>query len=343
MPRPLRVLQDKYDYHVVTHTVEEIDCFACQEANDMLQEAGEETELTEVLAAEAGECSGPSEDDGAGEAEGGSQCKSGSKPSGGAKKKKKKRGGNKAKSGPKDTAMSGTKSAAKRSSRGSSSGRRVTRQVQFAMVLAVAEVLLKAVSRYGVELSHFVLMSNHYHMVVRTPHLNLPAFMQYFNARLAETFNRLIGRKGPVWRSRYHGTIIDTDQYMLNVLRYIYDNPRKAGIVVKPLDYGLGTVRFYAFGRPAFVEVTANGWFIKLGDTDEERRERFLRDVLGVSLSDEEREEIRQGLRRQVYGRPEFVEEVREKYLARGTKGAGGAQRRRSPSRRLFAPAPAAC
>jgi capsid portal protein len=102
-------------------------------------------------------------------------------------------------------------------------------------------------------------------------------------------------------------------------------------------------VRFYAFGRPAFVEVTANGWFIKLGDTDEERRERFLREVLGVSLTDEEREEIRQGLRRQVYGRPEFVEEVREKYLARGAEGAGGVQRRRSPSRRLSAPAPAAC
>jgi putative transposase len=284
---------------VVTHTVDEIRCFACREANDLLQKAGAEVGLAEALSQETG---GAPDDDA-----------------------RQKRGKGRARSMP-------SKGQRKRSER----------EVQFTMVLVVAQVLLKAVARYGVELSHFVLMSNHYHMVVRTPGLNLSSFMQYFNARVAEAFNRLVGRKGPVWRARFHSTIIDSDQYMLNVLRYIYDNPRKAGIVIKPLEYGLGTVRFYAFGRPAFVEVTANGWFIKLGDTDEERRERFLRDVLGVSLTDEEREEIRRGLRKQVYGRPEFVEEVREKYFSPSGGGAGGAGRRRSPARRMSAPPPAA-
>jgi REP element-mobilizing transposase RayT len=198
------------------------------------------------------------------------------------------------------------------------------RKLQRDIVRIFGEVLLLAVQRYEVELRHFVLMSNHYHMVVQTRLGNIDKFMQFFNGVVAQRVNRLLGRTGHLWGQRYHSSIIDTERYMFNVVRYIYQNPPKAGLVVDPLDYGLGTVSFYAFGRPAFVEVTEDGWFVSLGETEEERRQRFIREVLAAPLSDEEREEIRQGLRRRVYGRPEFAEAILSACVPDWGGGGGG-------------------
>ena len=59
---------------------------------------------------------------------------------------------------------------------------------------------------------HFVLMSNHYHIITTAIEENIHRAMQYFNSRVAVRYNKLVGRSGHVWGDRYHaiGVILST-------------------------------------------------------------------------------------------------------------------------------------
>ncbi len=188
------------------------------------------------------------------------------------------------------------------------------KKVQKALIASVAEVLLKASKIYEVQILHVVLMATHYHLIINTPLSNISVFMQYVNARIAELFNKAQNRTGHLWGGRFYSTIIDTVDYMKRVIRYVYGNPKKAGIVENPLDYENSTVCFYAFGRQAFVQVTEDGFFISLGDTPEERRQAFVREIIGIPMSPDEMEETRKGLRKRFYGGDEFIKLMKKKH-----------------------------
>ncbi len=188
------------------------------------------------------------------------------------------------------------------------------KKVQRALIESVAEVLMKASKIYEVQILHLVLMATHYHMIINTPLKNISVFMQYVNARIAELFNKAQNRTGHLWGERFYSTIIDTVEYMRKVIRYVYGNPKKAGIVENPLDYENSTICFYAFGRQAFVKVTEDGFFISLGDTPEERRQVFIREIIGLPMSPDEMEETRKGLRKKYYGSDEFIKMMKRKH-----------------------------
>ncbi len=188
------------------------------------------------------------------------------------------------------------------------------KKVQRALIEAVAEVLMKASKIYEVQILHLVLMATHYHLIINTPLENISLFMQYVNARIAEIFNKAQNRTGHLWGERFYSTIIDTVDYMKRVIRYVYVNPKEAGIVENPLDYENSTICFYAFGRLAYVEVTEDGFFISLGETDEERRQVFIREIIGIPMTNDEMEETRKGLRKRFYGGEEFMKSMQKQH-----------------------------
>ncbi|MDD4495531.1 MAG: transposase, partial [Eubacteriales bacterium] len=51
-------------------------------------------------------------------------------------------------------------------------------------------------------------------------------------------YNRKYGRRGHVFQGRYGSECVENDDYMLTVIRYIYNNPVKAGIVQEPENIG---------------------------------------------------------------------------------------------------------
>ena len=65
------------------------------------------------------------------------------------------------------------------------------------------ELLPELVSRYGVKIHAYVLMSNHYHLLMQTPHANLSRAMQWLNVSYGVWFNRRRSRVGPVFQGRY--------------------------------------------------------------------------------------------------------------------------------------------
>jgi REP element-mobilizing transposase RayT len=103
------------------------------------------------------------------------------------------------------------------------------------------EAFLKTVeeahTRFGVEVLSYCLMSNHYHLLVKTPEANLGRVMRHINGVYTQRYNRLRKTDGSLFRGRYKAILVEEDTYQLHLSRYIHLNPLEAKIVSKPEYY----------------------------------------------------------------------------------------------------------
>ena len=99
------------------------------------------------------------------------------------------------------------------------------------------EGLIHAKGKTGGEIQAFVLMSNHYHLLIWTPECNLDRFMYFLNRKISLDIRNLTKRINRIFGDRYHWSVIRDIRYHQAVLKYIYQNPRRAGIVNYCQDY----------------------------------------------------------------------------------------------------------
>jgi putative transposase len=99
------------------------------------------------------------------------------------------------------------------------------------------EYLKNAQEKYACRLHCYVLMQNHYHLVLETPEGNLSQVMQYLNGSYTGYFNHRTDRSGHLFQGRYKAILVEVDSYLLQLSRYIHLNPVRAGMVERPQDY----------------------------------------------------------------------------------------------------------
>ena len=104
--------------------------------------------------------------------------------------------------------------------------------------------LKKAHSKYPIELISFVLMGNHYHLLLKTPHSNLDKFMYEFNKNLAQMILKRSGRINRIFGDRYKWCLIRNQSYLYNCYRYIYQNPTRAKLVKECQNYPYSTLYY---------------------------------------------------------------------------------------------------
>ncbi|MFA9614315.1 MAG: transposase [Deltaproteobacteria bacterium] len=85
--------------------------------------------------------------------------------------------------------------------------------------------LAESVQRYDVRLYLFTLMRNHTHLVLETPRGNLSRFMQRLQTAYTMYFNHRYHRRGHLMQGRFGATIVDEDEYILKLSRYVHLNP----------------------------------------------------------------------------------------------------------------------
>jgi REP element-mobilizing transposase RayT len=117
----------------------------------------------------------------------------------------------------------------------------------------------EACVRTGWRVHAFVLMSNHYHLLVETPQANLIAGMRWFQTTWTARFNRRHGLCGHLFQGRYKAVVVDPEQrsYFAHLSDYIHLNPVRAGIVgleQRLFDYRWSSYPLYAAkaGRPTW-------------------------------------------------------------------------------------------
>jgi len=92
-------------------------------------------------------------------------------------------------------------------------------------------ILTDVVSNMGWLCYGYCLMSNHYHLIIETPHGNLSKGMRQLNGTYTQASNRRHGRVGHLFQGRYRSIVVDADAYLLELSRYVVLNPVRAGMV----------------------------------------------------------------------------------------------------------------
>ena len=99
------------------------------------------------------------------------------------------------------------------------------------------EYLEAASSRFALRIHTYCLMTNHYHLLVETPEANLSRAMQWINVSYAVYFNTKRKCRGHLFQGRYSSVLVDADEYLKHLSRYIHLNPVRAKMVKSPSDY----------------------------------------------------------------------------------------------------------
>ncbi len=86
-------------------------------------------------------------------------------------------------------------------------------------------ILSTSLHIYKVKLHSYVLMENHFHLHIETPLGNLGEFMRHFNISYTSFYNRKYKRSGHLYQGRYKSILVDKDEYLSIVSRYIHLNP----------------------------------------------------------------------------------------------------------------------
>ncbi len=100
-----------------------------------------------------------------------------------------------------------------------------------------SSILMEGAELWDVKISVYCLMTNHYHLLVQTPRGNLSRFMRHLNGVYTQRYNRSHGYDGQLFRGRYNAILVEEDNYLLELVRYIHRNPLRAGIVDKIEQY----------------------------------------------------------------------------------------------------------
>ena len=107
------------------------------------------------------------------------------------------------------------------------------------------EYLLENKDRYKYYVYAYVLMSNHYHLLIETTQPNLSRIMHSLNTAYTVYFNIKHKKTGHLFQGRYKSIIVDKQNYFMELTRYIHLNPVKAKIVECPEDYKWSSYRAY--------------------------------------------------------------------------------------------------
>jgi putative transposase len=150
------------------------------------------------------------------------------------------------------------------------------------------QLLGRAVVRFGWSLAAYVLMTNHFHLLVQTPEPNLSRGMHWLNTAYVVWFNRRHQRSGHLYGGRFKAFLIEKESYFTAVLRYVVLNPVRANMVARPEDYRWSSYRATAGleSAPEWLDMTAA---LAPFAPDTPLAQTFYRDFVEQRVASEER------------------------------------------------------
>jgi len=96
--------------------------------------------------------------------------------------------------------------------------------------LKFLEILANTTQSYNFEVHALCLMTNHYHLLLKTNSENLSLLARQINSKYAQYFNKEYKRVGPSWQGRFKSWFVHDEHYLGTLARYIEQNPIKANM-----------------------------------------------------------------------------------------------------------------
>ena len=100
------------------------------------------------------------------------------------------------------------------------------------------KIMSDLVKEQKINVVAYCIMNNHAHMLLKTEEIGeLSKYMQRLNTTYGKYYNKKYNRVGYVFRDRYKAEGLYSEEHLYNCIKYIYDNPVKAGICAKAEEY----------------------------------------------------------------------------------------------------------
>jgi REP element-mobilizing transposase RayT len=100
----------------------------------------------------------------------------------------------------------------------------------------------------------FCLMDNHVHILVGEGNETIANIMKRINVSYVIYFNKKYNRIGHLFQDRFKSEVIEDDSYLLEAIRYIHNNPVKAGIISRAADYPWSSYKLYKADSSGFLD-----------------------------------------------------------------------------------------
>lgn len=186
------------------------------------------------------------------------------------------------------------------------------------------DLLAENAVRFDVAIHAYVLMDNHFHLLL-TPNSadSLPKMMQAVGRKYVRYFNDTHQRSGTLWEGRYKSALVQTERYLMACMVYLDLNPVRAGIVSRPQDFVWSSHAHYAGIRNDRL-VTPHALVWELGNTPFDRESRY-RDLVQSGVTDEQRVTLGQAVTNGwVVGDKRFVAQLQAQTVRRLSRAHPG-------------------
>ncbi len=138
------------------------------------------------------------------------------------------------------------------------------------------EKMIQVIKEYkevcGYEINAFCLMSNHVHLLIKEGKEVLGIIFRRIGSKFVYWYNLKYRRSGHLFQDRFKSEEVEDDKYFLSVLRYIHQNPIKAGIVDNIRSYPWSSYKEY-FNRNGICDI---GFGLSLFSENEKRAKELL-------------------------------------------------------------------
>jgi REP element-mobilizing transposase RayT len=106
-----------------------------------------------------------------------------------------------------------------------------------------------------IRLFAYCIMDNHYHLILENSSGRMSDFLKQLNGQYGQYYRKREGGKGYVFQGRYKSTSIENDAYLLQSIRYLLQNPVRAGIVQNASSYIWSSIHYYFSNNKTKIEI----------------------------------------------------------------------------------------
>jgi REP-associated tyrosine transposase len=179
-------------------------------------------------------------------------------------------------------------------------------------------LLKDTIEMWQIEVHAFSFLSTHYHLLISTPLGNLSRAMRHIDGVFAQRFNLRHGFDGSLFRGRYKAILVEKDNYLLEVFRYIHLQSVKAGICENPEDH------IWTSHRDYLSRQTSEPWLRKdiifsLFDPKQSGSFKLLDRFVKKGIPPEVDEFYNKQRISPIFGSKNFIQRIKEKYIAPDT------------------------
>ena len=181
--------------------------------------------------------------------------------------------------------------------------------------IKLTETILQLKEEMGFQIYAYCFMTNHVHLVLKEKELrDISLIMKRILTKYSRWYNIKYGRTGALIANRYKSVPVEVDEYFLNLIRYVHQNPIKAGIVENIEDYKYSSYREY-LGNP---RITDTEFVMEMIDDNEFKEFHMEMEEMDFEVSDRKKKTDET-----------LIREIRKKYGIDNPKQIAGLEKQK--------------